>query len=153
MIEIQPRDPELKSAWIMAVEAAAETALRYEKQTPATGLTIVLSDDDEIRSLNRQFLGNDAPTDVLSFPAGETDPENGSLYLGDIIISVPRAMEQAELGNHAVSAELQLLVVHGVLHLLGYDHAEEREKQHMWQVQADILASLGSPIRYPSDSI
>ena len=153
MIEVQPRDPDLKPEWITAVREAGETSLKHEKQLQDAGVTIVLSDDAEIQSLNNQFLGIDAPTDVLSFPAGETDPDSGTLYLGDIIISLPRAVEQAERGNHPIEAELQLLVVHGILHLLGFDHAEDMDKQRMWQVQAEILGALGSPIRYPADTI
>jgi probable rRNA maturation factor len=92
--------------------------------------------------LNRQYLGVDAPTDVLSFPVGEVDPESEALYLGDILISYPQALAQAEAAGHPVQAELQLLVVHGTLHLLGYDHAEEDEKTLMWKAQDEILARL-----------
>lgn len=106
-------------------------------------LTLVVSDDDAIRELNRNFLGNDSPTDVLSFPANEMDPETGRHYLGDVIISLPRAREQAEGAGNPLEAELQLLVIHGVLHLLGYDHAEAEEKARMWAAQAQVLESLG----------
>ncbi len=106
-------------------------------------LTLVVSDDDAIRELNRNFLGNDSPTDVLSFPANEMDPETGRRYLGDVIISLPRAREQAEGAGHLVEAELQLLVIHGVLHLLGYDHAEAEEKALMWAAQAQVLERIG----------
>ena len=106
-------------------------------------LTLVLTSDEEIRALNRDFLGNDAPTDVLSFPAGETDPDTGRHYLGDVVISLPRATEQAAARGHTVEAEAQLLAVHGVLHLLGYDHAEAADKIRMWAVQAAILDFLG----------
>ncbi|HLA08708.1 MAG TPA: rRNA maturation RNase YbeY, partial [Anaerolineales bacterium] len=84
-----------------------------------------------------------APTDVLSFPASETDPETGSRYLGDILLSIPRAQEQATAAGHALDSEVQLLVVHGVLHLLGYDHAEAKEKRKMWKAQEEILVQLG----------
>ncbi|MCS7010925.1 MAG: rRNA maturation RNase YbeY, partial [Anaerolineales bacterium] len=106
-------------------------------------LTVVLTDDREIRTLNRDFLGIDAPTDVLSFPADETDPETGRRYLGDVVISLQRAQQQATEGGHSLEDEVQLLVVHGVLHLLGYDHAEEEEKAHMWKLQTEILNILG----------
>ncbi|MDP2777432.1 MAG: rRNA maturation RNase YbeY, partial [Anaerolineales bacterium] len=85
-------------------------------------ITIVLTDDAQLHELNRDYLGVDAPTDVLSFPASESDPETGSTYLGDILISIPRAAQQAQAAGHPVDAEVQLLVVHAVLHLLGYDH-------------------------------
>jgi len=80
---------------------------------------------------------------VLSFPASETDPETGARYIGDIIISVPYAARSAEKAGHPVESELQLLVVHGVLHLLGHDHAEPKEKARMWKAQAEILELLG----------
>jgi probable rRNA maturation factor len=85
---------------------------------------------------------------VLSFPASETDgseidPETGARYIGDIIISVPYAARGAAKAGHPLEAELQLLVVHGVLHLLGHDHAKPREKAKMWKAQAEILESLG----------
>jgi probable rRNA maturation factor len=106
-------------------------------------LSIVLAGDKQLRELNRHYLGVDAPTDVLSFPASETDPESGESYLGDILISVQRAEQQAAAAGHPLEAEAQLLVVHGMLHLLGYDHAEPAEKSRMWVAQAAILQSLG----------
>jgi probable rRNA maturation factor len=106
-------------------------------------LTLVLTDDKRIRALNRDFLGTDAPTDVLSFPADESDPETGRRYLGDVIISLRQAVEQAAARGHGLEAEVQLLVVHGVLHLLGHDHAEADEKARMWAAQVKILETLG----------
>ncbi len=106
-------------------------------------MTIVLTDDAQLHELNREYLGVDAPTDVLSFPASETDPETGAAYLGDILISIPRATQQAEAAGHPVEAEVQLLVVHGTLHLLGYDHAEADEKAKMWEAQAEVMSRLG----------
>jgi probable rRNA maturation factor len=70
-------------------------------------------------------------------------PETGRYYLGDVIISYPRALEQSAAAGHTVQDELQLLVVHGVLHLLGHDHATEEEKARMWADQQEILAGLG----------
>ena len=123
------------------IERAAQVALAHES---AEGdISVVLSDNPRLRELNREYLGIDAPTDVLSFPASETDPETGAHYLGDILISVPRAEEQAQSAGHALEAEVQLLVVHGVLHLLGYDHAEAKEKAKMWKTQAEILERIG----------
>lgn len=106
-------------------------------------ITIVLTDDAQLHELNRDYLGVDAPTDVLSFPASESDPETGAAYLGDILISIPRAAQQAQAAGHPVEAEVQLLVVHAVLHLLGYDHAEAGEKARMWAEQAKVLERLG----------
>lgn len=110
-------------------------------------LTIAIEDDEQLRALNLQFLEIDAPTDVLSFPAEETDPDSGNLYLGDIIISYPRALAQAESAGHPVQAELQLLVIHGVLHLLGYDHVTPELKEEMWALQAQFLKKLDIAIK------
>jgi probable rRNA maturation factor len=124
------------------LERAARTVLELSG-SPDADLTIVLVDDARIQALNRDFLAHDAPTDVLSFPADEPDPETGRLYLGDVVISLARAAEQARERGHAFEAEMQLLVVHGVLHLLGHDHAEAGEKERMWAAQAGALERLG----------
>ena len=125
------------------VTAAAEMTLQQQLQSSDAELTIVISNDEQLQNLNFQFREIKAPTDVLSFPADFTDPENEAPYLGDIVISYPRADEQASAGGHSVHAELQLLVIHGVLHLLGHDHAETKEKTEMWTAQKEILQQLG----------
>jgi probable rRNA maturation factor len=125
------------------VEKSALAALTHQSVSVDAELTIVLSDDAQLQGLNLQWIGIDAPTDVLSFPSDETDPETGSRYLGDILISIEYAARQAASAGHPVEAEVQLLTVHGVLHLLGYDHAEVREKERMWAAQAEILERLG----------
>ena len=115
-----------------AVARAAHEALTHSAATAGAALTILLSDDDYVRELNRHYRNEDMTTDVLSFPAGEPlpgDVEAGG-YLGDIAIAVP-------------TAELQLLAVHGVLHLLGYDHLDVAEKAAMWREQAAVLRRLG----------
>ncbi len=128
------------------MEKVVETAMDYLQIPRAVDLSVVFSGDDEIQALNRQYLDNDAPTDVLSFPADEIDPETGDRYLGDIILSVPQARRQAEAGGHPLAAELELLVVHGVLHLSGHDHAEEEEKARMWEAQREILTQCHNPL-------
>jgi probable rRNA maturation factor len=125
------------------LEQAAHVALVHQKETLDGDLSIVLTDDKRLHELNRDYLGVDAPTDVLSFPASETDPETGARYIGDILISVPYAAKGAAKAGHPLESELQLLVVHGVLHLLGHDHAKPKEKAKMWKAQAEILESLG----------
>jgi probable rRNA maturation factor len=134
------------------LERAAQAVLQHESQSLDVDLSIVLTDNAHLHELNLNYLGVDAPTDVLSFPASETDPETGARYLGDILISVPRAQAQAEAAGHSLEAEVQLLVVHGALHLLGYDHAEPEEKARMWKAQAEILEKLGiGPIQIRED--
>ena len=132
------------------LEAAAEQTLAHIRPGEDFELTIALSDDSQLHDLNLQFLGIDSSTDVLSFPADELDPDTGTLYLGDVILSLPRALAQAAAGGHGVEAELQLLTVHGVLHLLGYDHADPGDKAAMWSRQAEILTLLGCPITAPA---
>lgn len=112
-------------------------------ETAHADLSIVLTDDRQLHELNLDYLNVDSPTDVLSFPAAEVDPETEALYLGDIAISIPRAIQQAQNGGHPVEAEAQLLVVHGTLHLLGYDHSTDEEKAVMWAEQAKVLERLG----------
>jgi len=135
-------NPSLQTALAPDVPERAALAV-LEHQSTEGDLTIVLTDNAQLRDLNRQYLGIDAPTDVLSFPASETDPETARRYLGDIIISVPRAGEQAQAAGHTLEAEVQLLAVHGALHLLDYDHAENEEKARMWKAQAEVLERLG----------
>lgn len=125
------------------VERAAAATLEHQSVVADSDLTVVLTDDEQLQDLNREFRDIDAPTDVLSFPASEADPETGRRYLGDVLISVQRAEEQAAAGGHPLEAEVQLLIVHGVLHLLGHDHAEAEEKARMWAAQTEVLARLG----------
>ena len=124
-----------------AIKQAAQTALKH--QSAKGDLTILLADDARLKKLNHDYLGINAATDVLSFPASEADPETGAHYLGDILISIPRADQQAKLAGHSLESEVQLLVVHGVLHLLGYDHTDVEEKATMWKAQAEVLEDLG----------
>ncbi len=143
MIDIQYYDEALPKLNEQVLEAAALAALEQQVADEDAALSILLTNDAHIQELNRDYRGYDKPTDVLSFEAHERDPETGLLYLGDIIISLARAATQAEQGGHPLLAEVQLLVVHGVLHLLGHDHAEAEEKALMWNDQAEILARLG----------
>ena len=131
------------------LRAAARAALRREGAPEPGELTIAIASDSALRALNREFLGHDHVTDVLSFPSGEVNPETGARYFGDIAIAYPKARAQATRGRHPVWAELQLLIVHGVLHLLGHDHAEPGEHARMWAAQADILRKLKTPITGP----
>ena len=125
------------------IERAVQAALIHQKESLDVNLSVVLTDNRRLRKLNRDYLGIDAPTDVLSFPASESDPETGARYIGDILISVPYAAKGAKQAGNSLESELQLLIVHGVLHLLGHDHAKPKEKAKMWKAQAEILEALG----------
>jgi len=121
---------------------AAQQTLLHQKVSIDVDLSILVEDGEKLKELNQQFLNIDSATDVLSFPANEIDPETGRNYLGDIIISFPHAEKQAQDAGQSSDREVQLLVVHGILHLLGYDHANNSEKKEMWAIQNDILACL-----------
>ena len=131
------------------LERSVLTALNHQGVSPDSDLTILVDDDQRIQKLNYKYLSIDAPTDVLAFPAGFIDPDTGHTYLGDVIISFPQAKSQANKQRHPVEAEIQLLIVHGVLHLLGYDHFESEDKEIMWSAQSQILSQLDSQITVP----
>jgi len=122
---------------------ASETTIQEVDPDREIEVTLVITDDVQIKDLNRQFREMDNVTDVLSFPSDEIDLDTGKPYLGDIIISFPQAHTQAIQAGHPVETELQLLTVHGMLHLLGFDHANEEEKSEMWAMQAKVLEKLG----------
>jgi probable rRNA maturation factor len=134
------------------LETAALVTLEHQEISIHADLSIVIADDARLQQLNRDFLGFDAPTDVLSFPAGHTDLDTNRVYLGDVIISFPTAKIQADQAGHPISSEIKLLVVHGVLHLLGHDHANPKERSTMWSAQEEILESLGIDIKPPDFS-
>lgn len=136
-------DEEVISTTVLAV-------LKFEDVSQESDVSVVVENNARLQELNNQFLGIDAPTDVLSFPSDEIDPDSGLPYLGDIILSLPKAQAQATESGHSLQAEIQLLIVHGMLHLLGYDHAEDEEKQDMWERQKSILKLLDVPLkRFP----
>jgi probable rRNA maturation factor len=124
---------------------AAETLL-CEGVGGEVSLSVVITDDGVVRELNQQFRDVDAPTDVLAFGSSEegdfVTPPGKSAYLGDVVISYPRAVAQAEEYGQSINRELALLAVHGVLHLLGYDHVDEAGRTEMWARQNKVLESL-----------
>ncbi len=125
----------------------AANALAVLGQPGDAEMAIIVTTDDGIRELNRGFRSMDEPTDVLSFAAAEGPefvlPEGLPPYLGDVIISLPTAQRQAAERGGTLRAELALLVAHGCLHLVGYDHATPEQQRAMWAVQESILARLG----------
>jgi probable rRNA maturation factor len=112
---------------------------------PEAEVGIVISDEDEIRRLNRQYRGVDAATDVLAFSM-EGEPRfpspDGLRHLGEVLISLPRAREQARAYGHPLRHELSILVAHGFLHLLGYDDQQPADKKRMFREQARLLSRL-----------
>ncbi|HEY9077163.1 MAG TPA: rRNA maturation RNase YbeY [Anaerolineaceae bacterium] len=142
MIDVQIDDSFSSMVTPELILSAAHSALVLNQAADNSELSIVLTNDNTLRDLNFEFRQVDAPTDVLSFPSDEIDPETGNKYIGDIVISVDRANEQAQKGHYSLQSELQLLTVHGVLHLLGYDHLEKADQIVMWNRQKEILISL-----------
>ena len=114
----------------------------YYDEMPDFTLTFV--EPEAIRELNRNYRNTDSVTDVLSFESdGEFDPETGLEYLGDIIICVQQAEKQAEQSGHSFENEIALLEIHGLLHLLGYDHLDDEQKEEMWKYQDMYLEKCG----------
>ena len=151
-----PFSRRLSKAWLRDV---AELALDVRDEESPLYISLVVADDETVHGLNLDYRGLDETTDVLAFPLwesryGEDDgasdgnggveglPPELSTPVGEVIISYPQAARQAREGRRPVRAEMALLVVHGVLHLLGYDHADDCEKQRMWAVQDDVLARV-----------
>lgn len=141
-------------------EAVIMETLDYEDCPYEVQVNIILTTNEEIRQINLEQRGVDAPTDVLSFPMIEYaypsdftvlegdsmdnfDPDSGELILGDIVISVDKVMEQAEKYNHEVKREYAFLIAHSMLHLFGYDHMDEVERENMEIRQDEILNRLG----------
>lgn len=127
-------------------------SLKYEGFQEECEISISIVDNEEIHQINKQFRGIDRPTDVLSFPQltfeeGEIMDrnENGEVVLGDIIISLERAREQAEEYGHSLKREIAFLTAHSMLHLLGYDHMEPEEEKEMFAKQKEILELAGIP--------
>jgi probable rRNA maturation factor len=117
--------------------------LKAENVTQPCEISVLLTDDEGIHQLNRQFRDVDRATDVLSFPMGDEDPQTGRLLLGDMVLNVNRAAAQGEEFGHGADHEISYLTVHSVLHLLGYDHVDEGEmKKQMRSREKLIMAEL-----------
>jgi probable rRNA maturation factor len=133
---------------------AAAFVLESHEVMDESGLTIVITIDEDVQALNREFRNVDAPTDILSFPADDI-PDIGDddepPYLGDLIIAYPYASAQAAHAGHDMDDSMTLLVVHGTLHLLGYDHDTPENRDLMWQAQAHALRALNVPLEIVPD--
>ena len=115
-------------------------------------LSIVLVDEDEMARLHVEWMDEPGPTDVMSFPmddlrAGDPSGPRVAGVLGDIVLGPAVAARQAEAAGHGTDAEMALLLTHGVLHLLGHDHAEPEEHERMFALQADLLAAWQDQVR------
>ncbi len=129
---------------VVALTRLCRFVMRRMRLHPATELTVRLVEPDTIATLNEQWMGKKGPTDVLSFPMDELTPgrdgeESPEGYLGDIALCPQIAEQQAPAAGHSTSDEVDLLLVHGILHLLGYDHAEPDEHREMFGLQGRLL--------------
>jgi len=141
----------LTAVWLRKV---AGQVLLAEHVNPLIEIGLVVTGQEKIRELNRLYLEEDAPTDVLSFPMTESDsdesgfitPPDSTLRLGEVIISYPQAKKQAKEHGHIVKKEIAVLIVHGVLHLLGYDHDTPGRKRVMHKREAAVIKIIGEKL-------
>ena len=125
------------------IKKAVKAALVYERVDYGCEINVKITDNAGIQKLNREYRQKDAPTDVLSFPMGDVNPENGLMILGDIVISEQKAREQGENLNQSFEREIMFLSVHATLHLLGYDHElSEEDDLVMINKQKEIMENL-----------
>ena len=135
----------------MLVRRCCNAVLRMEKFPYSAEISVTFVDNHEIRKLNAEYRNKDIETDVLSFPMGENGvyDENhatGAKILGDVVISIPKALEQAQLYGHSFEREVGYLTVHSVLHLLGYDHENGGlERVRMREKEEYVMDELGLP--------
>jgi probable rRNA maturation factor len=139
-----------RDALIEAAGRALATDPRFAARPPAEAC-VALSDDATVRGLNARFRGKDKPTNVLSFPALERFGEASPPSLGDIVLAQETIEREAAEQGVAAAHHLQHLVVHGLLHLLGFDHETEDEAQEMEGIEIEVLATLGIPNPYGGD--
>ena len=118
----------------------AQKAIAAVKEAKNKSLSVVLVSDKKIVSLNQEFRNKDSPTDVLSFPHESDDFEPNTNYLGDIVISAEQAQKQATENNHSIELEIKQLILHGILHLCGYDH--ETDKGEMNELELKLRDRL-----------
>lgn len=133
----------------LRVQKLASFALKQLNVHPAAELAIQFIDEDPMEVLHIQWMDEPGPTDVLSFPMDELRPGNeGEVtepgLLGDIVVCPQVAMRQAEIAGHETINEILLLTTHGILHLLGFDHAEPEEEKEMFGLQKKILEAFYS---------
>ena len=134
----------------MLVRRCCHAVLQLENFQGIAEVSVTFVDNDEIHKLNKQYRNKDMPTDVLSFVMGENgvydvDPKTGAQILGDVVISMEKAVEQAERYGHSLQREVGYLTAHSVLHLLGYDHENNMERIRMREKEEKVMSRLGLP--------
>lgn len=128
---------EMKTTIIKVVDKTLE-----KEMIPPKNVSVLITDDTYIKTLNLQYRNIDRPTDVLSFPLYDENGELDDEELGDIVISLERAYAQADEYGHSIIREVAFLTAHSMLHLLGYDHETDEEREEMFAIQEEILNEL-----------
>jgi probable rRNA maturation factor len=149
-IEFVDETETLDEAKFTTLNQLLQKAGEMEQVKPNTEVSVTFVDNERIQEINRDYRGKDKPTDVISFALEEEGEGEVSVIgedlptaLGDIIVSIPKAKEQAEEYGHSFDRELGFLLVHGFLHLLGYDHLNEDDEKMMFARQEEILQQFG----------
>ncbi|WP_313756365.1 rRNA maturation RNase YbeY [Tissierella sp.] len=124
------------------IEKVAREVLSLENASLDCEISVSFVDNEEIRELNREYRGVDKDTDVLSFPMEDEFVVEGLILLGDIIISLERALEQSKDFGHSLYREVAYLTAHSIFHLLGYDHMDEEEKNIMREKEKEVMKRL-----------
>ena len=127
------------------IHRAIQSVINRHEVSTETAITVVFTTNEAVQKLNKQHRNVNAPTDILSFPANPLPPgiaDSETTYAGDLIIAYPYARIQAEKLNHSLDDSLALLVIHGTLHLLGYDHDNPESRAEMWAEQASVLKAM-----------
>ena len=132
--------------------AATEALAVSDRATPGSEISVLLCDDDTVSRLNGEFRGHARPTNVLSFPIGNAQVGPQSLLLGDVAIAFETVAAEAASSKLSIADHLTHLVVHGVLHLLGYDHHAKREADKMEALEVEILERLGVDNPYATNT-
>ena len=138
---------EIPADWEEKINKVAAICLKEEQIPEEAEVDLLFVDNETIREMNREYRDKDNATDVLSFPMYEADEEiddEDEILFGDIVISLERAQEQCEEYGHSLEREVMYLLVHGLLHLAGYDHMEEEEKKEMRAQEEKLLAVIGA---------
>ncbi|WP_312695124.1 rRNA maturation RNase YbeY [Caproiciproducens sp.] len=151
IIENKQKDVKIPTGLRMLVRRCCNAVLRMEKFGAPAEISVTFVNNEQIHELNKQYRGKDVPTDVLSFPMGENgvydvNHSTGAKILGDIVISMEKAVEQAERYGHSLEREVGYLSVHSMLHLLGYDHEDGGiQRVHMREKEELVMTQLGLP--------
>ena len=151
IITNKQKDIKLPTGLRMLIRRCCNAVLRMEKFEGSVEVSVTFVNNDQIKEYNAQYRNKNIETDVLSFPMGENgvydvNPETGAKILGDIVISIEKAQEQAKAYGHSMQREVGFLTAHSMLHLLGYDHENNNlERVRMREKEELVMEQLGLP--------